>query len=76
MVYQYFGEKAFYHLHLVKERQLKESIKTKIESGQCFCIRVVKSIKRRLIVMSTNLEYRERERQKKEKVGQQASKVQ
>ena len=41
----------------------KESIKTK--SGKCFCIRVVLSIKLRLIVMSTNLEYRERERQRK-----------
>ena len=30
-----------------------------------FCIRVVLSIKLRLIVMSPNLEYRERERQKK-----------
>ena len=39
----------------------KESIKTKTESGNCFCIRVVLSIKLRLIVMSTNLNYRERE---------------
>ena len=43
----------------------KELIKKKTESGNCFCIRVVKSIKRRLIVMSTNAEYRERERQRK-----------
>ena len=43
----------------------KESIKTKTESGKYFCIRVVESIKFRLIVMSTNLENRERERQRK-----------
>ena len=42
-----------------------ESIKTKTESGKFFCIRVVLRIKLRLIVMSTNLEYRERERLKK-----------
>ena len=41
----------------------KESIKTKTESGNCFCIRVALSINLRLIVMSTNLEYREIERQ-------------
>ena len=43
----------------------KESIKTKTESGNCFCIRVFSSINLRLIVMSTNLEYREIERQGK-----------
>ena len=44
----------------------KESIKTRTESGKCFCVRVFfSSIKLRLIVMSTNLEYRERERQRK-----------
>ena len=44
----------------------KESIKTKTESGKCFCIRVFfLSIKLTLIVMSLNLEYRERERQRK-----------
>ena len=37
----------------------------KKESGNCFCIRVVQSIKLRLIVRSTNLEYRARERQRK-----------
>ena len=37
----------------------------KMESGNCFCIRVVYSFKLRLIVMSTNLEYRARERQRK-----------
>ena len=43
----------------------KDSIKTKTESGKYFCIRVVLSINLRLIVMSTNLEYRERERPRK-----------
>ena len=43
----------------------KESIKTKTESGKFFCIRVVLRIKLRLIVLSTNLEYREIERQRK-----------
>ena len=62
----YFGGKAYGHLGLVKQRQLlKESIKTKTESGKCFCIRVVLSIKLKLIVMSTNLEYRENGRQRK-----------
>ena len=55
----------------------KESIQTKTESGKCCCIRVVLSIKLRLIVMTTNLEYREKERQRKEKVlGRQASEAQ
>ena len=44
----------------------KESIKTRTESGNplypCFFFC---SVKLRLIVMSTNLEYRERERQRK-----------
>ena len=29
------------HRRLVKQKQLKESIKTTTESGNCFCIRVV-----------------------------------
>ena len=49
----------------MKQRQLKGLIKTKTESGNCFCIRVFWIIKLRLIVMSTNLEYRARERQRK-----------
>ena len=48
-----------------KAEATKESIKTKPKSGNCFCIRVFKSIKLRLIVMSTHLEYRARERQRK-----------
>ena len=61
-----FGGKAYGHLRLVKQRQLlKESIKTKTESGKCFCFHAVLSIKLKLIVMSTNLEYRENERQRK-----------
>ena len=48
----------------------KESIKTKTESGKFFCIRLVLRIKLRLIVMSTNLEYRE-----KEKVGRHPAKL-
>ena len=55
----------------------KESIKTRTESGKCFCIRVFfSSIKLRLIVMSTNLEYRERERQRQREIratGQRSS---
>ena len=43
----------------------KESIKTKTEKGNCFCIRVFYSIKLTFIAMPTNLEYRERERQRK-----------
>ena len=35
----------------------------KTNNGNCSCVRVVWSIDRRLIFMSTNLEYRERERQ-------------
>ena len=56
----------------------KESIKSKTKSGNCFCIRIVQSIKFffRLIVMSTNLEYRARERQKKkEKIGRRPGKL-
>ena len=41
----------------------KELIKTRTESGKCFCIRVFLSFKLRF--MSTNLECRERERQRK-----------
>ena len=55
----------------------KESIKTRTESGKCFCIRVFfSSIKLRLIVMSTNLEYRERERHRKRESRRQASEAQ
>ena len=39
----------------------------KTESGKCFCIRVVYSIKLRLIVMSTNVEYRERGERERER---------
>ena len=50
----------------------KESVKTKTEKGKFFCIRVVKSIKLRLIKLSCpqiwNIE--------KEKVGRQASEAQ
>ena len=48
----------------------------KKESGNCFCIRVVQSIKLRLIVMSTNLEYRARLKHKeKETVGGRPAKL-
>ena len=63
------------HPRLVKQRQLKP-IKTKTERGNFFCIRIVLSIKLRLIVMSTNLEYRERERQRKRENRRQASEAQ
>ena len=51
-------------------------MKTKTEGGNCFCIRVVKSIKLRLIVISTNLKYRARERQRKIESTRQASEAQ
>ena len=59
-----FSGKAYCHFchpRLVKQRL---RVKTKTESGKCFCIRVVWGIKLRSIVMSTNLDYRERERQR------------
>ena len=54
----------------------KELIKTKTGSGNCFCIRVFWIIKLRLIVMSTNLEYRARERERKRESRRQASETQ
>ena len=51
-------------------------MKTKTESGNCFCIRVVYSIKLGLIVMSTSLEYTARERQRKRESRRQASEAQ
>ena len=48
----------------------------KKESGNCFCIRVVQRSKLRLIVMSTNFEYRARERQRKRESRRQASEAQ
>ena len=48
----------------------------KKESGNCFCIRAVQSIKLRLIVMPTNFEYRARERQRKRESRRQASEAQ
>ena len=59
-----------------KAETTKESVKMRTEGGKCFCIRVVLSIKLRLIVMSTNLRYREKERQRKREsraTGQQSS---
>ena len=72
----YFGGKSHSHGRHVNQRQLKSRIKTKPESGNCFCIRVVWSIKLRLIVMSTNLEYRARERQRKRESRRQANEAQ
>ena len=37
----YFGAKANGHPLFVTQSTTKESIKTKTESGKCFCIRVV-----------------------------------
>ena len=51
-------------------------MKTKTESGNCLCIRVFESIKLRLIVMCTNLEYRAKERPRKRESGRQASEAQ
>ena len=48
----------------------------KTESGNCFFIRVVQSIKLRLIVMPTKFEYRARERQRKRESERQASEAQ
>ena len=48
----------------------------KTESGNCFCIRVAYSIRIRLIVMSTNLEYRARRRLRKRESRRQASEAQ
>ena len=63
-----------------KVETTKESIKTKTKktkkSGNCFCIRVVYSIKLWWIVMTTNLEYRARERQRKRESRRQASEAQ
>ena len=50
-----------------KAETTKKAMKRKMESRNCLCIRVFKSIKLRLIVMSTNLEYRARETQRKRK---------
>ena len=51
--------------------------KEKTESGNYFFVWVVYGIKPRLIAMSTNLEYRERERQRlKGESGRQASEAQ
>ena len=36
----YFGGNSHSHQRLVKQRKPKESMKTKTESGTCFCIRV------------------------------------
>ena len=47
----------------------RDEKQTKTNNGNCSCVRVVWSIDRRLIFMSTNLEYRERERQRKGEVG-------
>ena len=60
----YFGGKAYGHPRLVKERQLSVLPKVlSLDSSRWL----------RLIVMSTNLEYKERE---KENVGRQASEAQ
>ena len=51
--------------------------KEKTQSGNYFFVRVVYGTKPRLIAMSTNLEYRERERQRlKRESGRQASEAQ
>ena len=62
-----FWRESVWPLASCESETTKESIKTKVESGKGFCIRVFffLSIKLRLTVMSSNLEYRERERQRK-----------
>ena len=50
---------------VLQSRDNKTVDKDKTEKGYCFCTRVVKSIKLRLIVTPQNLEYRERDRQRK-----------
>ena len=59
-----------------KPETTKESMKTKTKSENCFCIRVVQSIKLRPIFMSPNLEYRARQRQRKRESRRQASEAQ
>ena len=61
---------------VLQREATKESIKTKTESGSCFCIRGVQSIKLRLIVMSTYLEYRARQRPRQRESRRQASEAQ
>ena len=61
---------------ILAENRKKETIKTKTKSGNCFYIHLVLKIKPRLIVMSTNLENRKRERQIKRKIKRQASEAQ
>ena len=51
-------------------------MRPKTESGNYLCTRVFQSIKPRLIVMSTNLEYTPRERQRKRESRRQASEAQ
>ena len=68
----YFGGKLHNHPRLVKQRQLKP-IKTKTESGNYFCIRIVLSIKLRFNFYV----HREIERQsRKRKCRGQASEAQ
>ena len=62
----YFGGKSHSHPRLC-EAETKESIKIKTESRKGFCIRVILSIKLRLIVMSKSLEYRKTKTKKKRK---------
>ena len=53
----------------------KESINTKTENGNCFCIRVVESVKLRLNVMPTNLEHKAKKDREKENVDGRPAKL-
>ena len=46
-----------------------------MESGDCFCIHVVQSIKFRIIAMSTNLTIEKEKDREKEKVGDRPAKL-
>ena len=65
--------KSHSHPPLVKQRQLNKDENGKRKS---FLIRVVQSSKLSIIVLFTNLKYRERERQRKRESRRQASEAQ
>jgi len=46
-----------------------------MESGDCFCIHVVESIKFRIIAMSTNLTIEKEKDREKEKIGDRPAKL-
>ena len=71
-----FGRKSHSHRRLVKQRQQKSQLrrKRKAEIVSVSVLSKVLSVDK--IVVSTNLEYRARERQRKRESGRQASEAQ